>query len=73
MGGGGGAWPPEGAPSERPANVVSPAETGRVARARPAGTGSLTALAHEPDDVCYYPRSNIARLEPLGYFDREPA
>ncbi|HET6944237.1 MAG TPA: hypothetical protein VFI01_02695 [Gaiellaceae bacterium] len=36
---------------------------------------------HEPNDVCYYPRSNkisvrglglIARLEPLDYFDGEP-
>lgn len=42
---------------------------------------TFVALTREPNDVCYYPRSNkinwrglglIARLEPLGYFDGEP-
>ena len=45
----------------------------------------MTYLAYgtrEPNDVCYYPRSNkiyfrglglVARLEALDYFDGEPA
>ncbi len=48
-------------------------------------TQGLTYLAYgtkDPNDVCYYPRSNkifwrglglIARLEPLDYFDGEPS
>jgi uncharacterized cupin superfamily protein len=48
------------------------------------GENGMTFLAYgtrEPNDVCYYPRSNkifwrgvglIARLEPLGYDDGEP-
>jgi uncharacterized cupin superfamily protein len=48
------------------------------------GEQPMTYLAYgtrEPNDVCYYPRSNkisfrglglIARLEPLDYFDGEP-
>jgi uncharacterized cupin superfamily protein len=50
-----------------------------------AGDQGLTYLAFgtkDPNDVCYYPRSNkifwrglglIARLEPLDYFDGEPS
>ncbi len=71
-----------------------PVRAGHVI-SRPAGTarshclrtrvGSMTYLAYgtrEPNDVCYYPRSNkifwrglglVARLEPLDYFDGEPA
>ncbi len=49
-----------------------------------AGEGGMTFLAYgtrEPNDVCYYPRSNkiywrglgvIARLEHLSYDDGEP-
>ena len=50
-----------------------------------SGDAGLTYLAYgtkDPNDVCYYPRSNkifwrglglIARLEPLDYFDGEPS
>ena len=50
-----------------------------------AGEAGLTYLAYgtrEPNDICYYPRSNkvffrglglIARLEPLEYSDGEPS
>jgi uncharacterized cupin superfamily protein len=67
----------------RAGSVVSrPAGTG-VAHAFRAGDGGLTLLAYgtrEPNDICYYPRSNkiyfcgvrlIARLEPLDYWDGE--
>jgi uncharacterized cupin superfamily protein len=48
-----------------------------------AGESGLTRLAYgtsEPNDICYYPRSDkvsfrgvglIARLEPLDYWDGE--
>jgi uncharacterized cupin superfamily protein len=50
-------------------------------RAGPAGMTFLAYGTREPNDVCYYPRSNkiywrgvglIGRLEPLGYDDGEP-
>ena len=55
----------------------------RVAHCLRSGDQGLTYLAYgtrDPNDVCYYPRSNkifwrglglIARLEPLDYFDGE--
>ena len=68
----------------RAGHVVSrPASTG-VAHYFRAGPEGMTFLAYgtrEPNDVCYYPRSNkiywrgvglIARLEPLEYDDGEP-
>jgi len=65
-------------------NHDAPAGT-RMAHCLRAGDQGLTYLAfgtREPNDVCYYPRSNkifwrglglIARLEPLDYFDGEPS
>ncbi len=62
--------------------VARPAGTG-VAHAFRAGDDGLTLLAYgtrEPNDICYYPRSNkiafwgvgvIARLEKLDYWDGE--
>ena len=62
--------------------VARPAGTG-VAHAFKAGENGLTFLAfgtREPNDICYYPRSNkiafwgvgvIARLEQLDYWDAE--
>jgi uncharacterized cupin superfamily protein len=62
--------------------VARPAGT-TVAHAFTAGDGGLTFLAfgtREPNDLCYYPRSNkiafrgvgvIARLEQLDYWDAE--
>jgi uncharacterized cupin superfamily protein len=68
----------------RAGHVVSrPASTGISHHFR-AGDGGMTFLAYgtrEPNDVCYYPRSNkiywrglglIARLEHLSYDDGEP-
>jgi uncharacterized cupin superfamily protein len=87
--------PPEpgAAPGTEPAETHA-VRAGHVI-ARPASTRhshflhttdrAMTYLAYgtrEPNDVCYYPRSNkifwrglglIARLEPLDYFDGEPA
>jgi uncharacterized cupin superfamily protein len=49
--------------------------------ASPAGMTFLAYGTREPNDVCYYPRSNkiywrgvglISRLEPVGYDEREP-
>jgi uncharacterized cupin superfamily protein len=63
--------------------VWRPPSTG-IAHFLRAGPEGITFLAYgtrEPNDVCYYPRSNkiywrgvglIARLEPLGYDDGEP-
>jgi hypothetical protein len=48
---------------------------------RPDGMTFLVYGTREPNDVCYYPRSNkihwrgvglITKLEPLGYDDGEP-
>jgi uncharacterized cupin superfamily protein len=62
--------------------VARPPATG-VAHLFRAGAGGLTLLAYgtrEPNDICYYPRSNkisfggvgvIARLERLEYWDGE--
>jgi uncharacterized cupin superfamily protein len=80
--------PPASEPLER-----HPVRRGHVI-SRPAGTArshclrtrekAMTYLAYgtrDPNDVCYYPRSNklyfrglglIARLEPLAYSDGEP-
>ena len=80
--------PPATEPAEthavRKGHVVSrPAGTARSHCLR-TGEKPMTYLAYgtrEPDDVCYYPRSNkiffrglglIARLEPLAYSDGEP-
>ena len=63
--------------------IWRPPSTG-IAHFLRAGPEGITFLAYgtrEPNDVCYYPRSNkiywrgaglIARLEPLGYDDGEP-
>lgn len=81
--------PPATEPLERHpvrrGHVISrPASTARSHCLRTAER-SMTYLAYgtrEPNDACYYPRSNkiywrglglIARLEPLDYFDGEPA
>jgi uncharacterized cupin superfamily protein len=83
-------WPSPARGSERERHEV---RAGDVI-ARPPGTGvahyfragdeAMTFLAYgtnEPNDICYYPRSNkiywrgvglIARLEPLAYDDGEP-
>jgi len=76
------------APAERHAvragNVVSRPPGTRIPHSFRAGLAGLTYLAYgtrEPNDVCWYPRSNkvffrglgvIARLELLDYFDGEP-
>ena len=64
--------------------VARPAGT-RISHCFRGGPGGLTYLAYgtrEPNDMCYYPRSNkiffrglglIARLEPLDYSDGEPS
>jgi uncharacterized cupin superfamily protein len=66
-------------------HVVSRPPGTRISHSFRAGESGLTYLAYgtkEPNDICYYPRSNkiffrglglIARLEPLDYFDGEPA
>lgn len=86
--------PTPGRPPATEASERHPIRRGHVV-SRPAGTSTshcfragpqgLTYLAfgtRDPNDVCYYPRSNkifwrglglIARLEPLDYMDGEPA
>jgi uncharacterized cupin superfamily protein len=76
--------PQETHPVRRGHVVSRPAGT-RISHSFRAGEPGLTYLAYgtkEPNDMCYYPRSNkiffrglglIARLEPLDYFDGEPA
>jgi uncharacterized cupin superfamily protein len=76
--------PQETHPVRRGHVVSRPAGT-RISHSFRAGASGLTYLAYgtkEPNDMCYYPRSNkiffrglglIARLEPLDYFDGEPA
>ena len=66
-------------------HVVSRPAGTRLSHCFRTGDASLTYLVYgtkDPNDVCYYPRSNkiywrglglIARLEPLDYFDGEPA
>ncbi|HYY03834.1 MAG TPA: cupin domain-containing protein [Gaiellaceae bacterium] len=68
----------------REGHVVSRPPATRIAHSLRGGDGGFTYLAYgtrEPNDVCYYPRSNkifwrgvglIARLEPLDYDDGEP-
>jgi uncharacterized cupin superfamily protein len=84
-------WPPADRLAEAPEEheiragdvVWRPPSTGRSHHLR-AGSEGMTFLVYgtrEPNDVCYYPRSNkifwrgvglIARLEPLDYDDGEP-
>ena len=76
--------PKETLPIKRGHVVSRPAGT-RTAHCLRSGDAGLTYLAFgtkDPNDVCYYPRSNkifwrglglIARLEPLDYFDGEPS
>jgi uncharacterized cupin superfamily protein len=68
----------------RAGHVISRPPATRIAHSLRAGDDGLTYLAYgtrEPNDVCYYPRSNkifwrgvgiIARLEALDYHDGEP-
>jgi uncharacterized cupin superfamily protein len=68
----------------RAGHVVARPPGTRIAHGLRAGEGGLTYLAYgtrEPNDICYYPRSNkiflrgigiIARLEHLSYLDGEP-
>jgi uncharacterized cupin superfamily protein len=67
----------------RPGHVIARPPATRVAHALRAGPDGLTYLAYgtrEPNDVCWYPRSNkiswrgvgvIARVERLDYWDGE--
>ena len=76
--------PQETHPVRRGSIVSRPAGT-RISHSFRAGPAGLTYLAYgtrEPNDICYYPRSNkvffrglglIARLEPLAYSDGEPS
>ena len=76
--------PQETHPLRRGSVVARPAGT-RVSHALRAGPNGLTYLAYgtrDPNDTCYYPRSNkvffrglglIARLEALEYSDGEPS
>jgi uncharacterized cupin superfamily protein len=63
--------------------IARPPSTGiaHSFRAGPEGMSFLVYGTRDPNDVCYYPRSNriywrgvglIARLEPVGYNDGEP-
>ena len=81
--------PPATEPQEthavRRGHVVSRPAGTRTFPLPSAGEQGLTYLAYgtkDPNDVCYYPRSNkifwrgfglIARLEPLDYLDGEPS
>jgi uncharacterized cupin superfamily protein len=68
----------------RRGHVVSRPAGTRISHSIRSGPGGLTYLSYgtrEPNDLCYYPRSNkvffrglglIARLEALDYFDGEP-
>ena len=76
--------PQETFPLSRGSIVARPPGT-RVSHCLRAGPAGLTYLAYgtrEPNDICYYPRSNkvffrglglIARLEALEYSDGEPS
>jgi len=78
------ANPAETHPVRQGSVVSRPAGT-RVPHSFRAGPTGLTYLAYgtkNPNDICWYPRSNkvffrglgvIARLELLDYFDGEPA
>jgi uncharacterized cupin superfamily protein len=68
----------------RRGHVVARPPRTRIAHSILAGPEGITYLAYgtkEPNDICYYPRSNtialrgiglITRLEPVGYGDGEP-
>jgi uncharacterized cupin superfamily protein len=68
----------------RPGHVVARPPGTRIAHSIKAGADGITYLAYgtrEPNDICYYPRSNkvyfrgvglMTRLEHLGYDDGEP-
>jgi uncharacterized cupin superfamily protein len=68
----------------RPGHVVVRPPGTRIAHSIVAGADGITYLAYgtrEPNDICYYPRSNtiafrgvglLTRLEPLEYGDGEP-
>jgi uncharacterized cupin superfamily protein len=80
-------WPREGETEETPLRaghvVARPAGT-RVSHSFRAGPDGVTMLIYgtrEPNDICWYPRSNkiywrgvgvIGRIERLDYFDGEP-
>jgi uncharacterized cupin superfamily protein len=69
----------------RRGHVISRPPATRIAHSLRAGPDGLTYLAYgtrEPNDLCWYPRSNkvsfrglgvIGRLELLGYHDGEPS
>jgi uncharacterized cupin superfamily protein len=86
-------WPTAGAAARgaereshelRAGHVVARPPGTRVAHSIVAGEAGITYLAYgtrEPNDICYYPRSNtiafrgvglLTRLEPLEYGDGEP-
>jgi uncharacterized cupin superfamily protein len=84
-------WPPPDRSEEQPqqheikaGDVVWRPPSTRISHYLRSGAEGLTFLVYgtrEPNDVCYYPRSNkifwrgvglIARLEPLDYDDGEP-
>jgi uncharacterized cupin superfamily protein len=83
------AAPIQTAPSEtypvRRGHVISRPAGTRISHSFRSGESGLTFLAYgtrEPNDICYYPRSNkvffrgiglIGRLEPLEYGDGEPS
>ena len=68
----------------RGVHVRRPREHAGVAHAFRGGVNGLTLLAwgtREPNDICWYPRSNkiywrgvgvMGRIEQLDYFDGEP-
>jgi uncharacterized cupin superfamily protein len=68
----------------RPGHVVARPPATRIAHSIVAGPAGITYLAYgtrEPNDICYYPRSNkiyfrgvglMTRLEHLAYDDGEP-
>jgi uncharacterized cupin superfamily protein len=79
------ATEPEQTHDLRPGHVIARPAGTRIShcmRARSDGFTYLSYGTREPNDICYYPRSNkiflrglglIARLEPLDYFDGEPS
>jgi uncharacterized cupin superfamily protein len=79
------ATEPQETHSLKRGHVVSRPASTRMSHCLRSGDAGLTYLAYgtkDPNDVCYYPRSNkifwrglglIARLEPLNYFDGEPS
>ena len=80
-------WPREGAVEETPlraGHVVARPPATRVSHSFRAGSDGVTMLIYgtrEPNDICWYPRSNkiywrgvgvMGRIEQLDYFDGEP-